>query len=123
LAWGIRGCLDWQSRGLDPPPVVKAATAEYLEAEDALSAWIDEAGHRDPNAFELTQDLFSSWKKYAQEAGEYVGSVRKFSQRLEDRADSIGLRKGRDGHGRRGFYGLRLRSPTSQQQPDDTVQL
>jgi hypothetical protein len=38
-------------RGLDPPPVVKVATKEYLEAEDALSAWIDEAGHRDLNAF------------------------------------------------------------------------
>lgn len=40
LAWAIRGCLDWQRQGLDPPPVVKAATTEYLEAEDALSAWI-----------------------------------------------------------------------------------
>ena len=123
LAWGIRGCLDWQRRGLDPPPVVTTATTEYLEAEDALSAWIDEAGHRDPNAFALTQDLFSSWKKYAQIAGEYVGSVRKFSQRLEDRADSIGLRKGRDSAGRRGFYGLRPHSPITEQEPDDTVPL
>jgi putative DNA primase/helicase len=123
LSWAIRGCLDWQSRGLKPPPVVLAATTEYLEAEDALSAWIDEAGHRDPNAFALTQDLFSSWKKYAQIAGEYVGSVRKFSQRMEDRADSIGLRKGRDNAGRRGFFGLRLYAPTMEQVPDDVVPL
>ena len=122
LAWAIGGCLEWQIQGLSPPSVVKAATSEYLEAEDALSAWIDEAGHRDPNAFAPTQDLFSSWKKYAQIAGEYVGSVRKFSQRLEDRGDLIGLRKGRDSAGRRGFYGLRLQTPNSQQlEPDDAV--
>jgi putative DNA primase/helicase len=123
LAWGIRGCLDWQNQGLDPPSVVKAATAEYLEAEDALSAWVDEAGHRDPNAFELTQDLFSSWKKYALEAGEYVGSARKFAQRLEERADSIGLRRGRNSPGRRGFYGLRLHSPAAQPNNNDIVPL
>jgi putative DNA primase/helicase len=34
LYWMIQGCLDWKKRGLDPPPVVKEATREYLEAED-----------------------------------------------------------------------------------------
>jgi putative DNA primase/helicase len=123
LAWMISGCLDWQHRGLDPPPVVRAATTEYLEAEDALSAWIEEAGDPAANTFELTNSLFNSWRKYAQEAGEYVGSVRKFSQRLEDRGESIGLRKGRDSAGLRGFYGLRLRTSDSQQTPDDQVPL
>ena len=27
---------------------------------------------------------------------------------LQDRAEAIGIRKGRDGQGRRGFYGLRV---------------
>jgi putative DNA primase/helicase len=110
LAWMIDGCLDWQRQGLNPPAVVTAATAEYLEAEDSLAAWLDDAGNTDVNAFEYTNDLFASWKKYAVENGEYVGSMRKFSQRLEERGASIGLRKGRDSTGRRGFYGLRLRT-------------
>ncbi len=33
---GIRGC------GLAPPEAVRAATAAYLEAEDALMAWVEE---------------------------------------------------------------------------------
>jgi putative DNA primase/helicase len=124
LAWMIRGCVDWQSQALNPPAVVRVATTDYLDAEDALGDWLDKAGHRDPNAFELTQDLFNSWKKYALEFGEVVSSVRKFSQRLEDRGESIGLRKGRDkGSGRRGFYGLRLRAPLIQPESDDTVPL
>lgn len=121
LAWMIQGCLDWQRRRLDPPTIVQEATAEYLEAEDALAAWIDEAGHRDPNAFELTIDLFDSWKKYAHESGEYIGSARKFAQKLDDRSTASGLRRGRDSTGRRGFYGLRLRSSATQQAPDDVV--
>jgi putative DNA primase/helicase len=108
LAWMIEGCLEWQQTGLDPPDVVKDATASYLEAEDVLGAWIDEAGERDPNAFETSGALFAAWKKYAQRNGEWVGGSKKFSQRLDERGGSIGLRKDRDSQGRRGFYGLRL---------------
>ena len=43
LAWMIEGCLQWQRKGLAPPAAVTKATNEYLEAEDTVSAWIDEA--------------------------------------------------------------------------------
>jgi putative DNA primase/helicase len=108
LAWMIEGCRDWQTGGLAPPASVKAATANYLEAEDTLAAWIEQAGTRDANAFELTAALFQSWKRHAGQTGEYVGSMRKFAQRLEDRGPSIGLTRGRSSDGQRGFYGLRL---------------
>lgn len=109
LAWIIQGCLEWQRLGLDPPEVVKAATAEYLESEDALAAWIREATDPDPNAFELSTDLFKAWKDYAEAAGEFVGSARTFSSKLEERGSEFGVRKGRNSSGNRGFYGLRLR--------------
>jgi putative DNA primase/helicase len=121
LAWMIEGCLDWQRQGLDPPEVVKAATAEYLEAEDALAAWIREAGDADPNGFELSTELYASWKRFAADSGEYIGSMRKFVQKLEDRGASIGLRKGRNSTGHNGFYGLRLRSCELAPATDDEV--
>jgi putative DNA primase/helicase len=34
----IKGCLEWQSIGLDPPPAVRDATAAYLEAEDTVGS-------------------------------------------------------------------------------------
>ena len=108
LSWMIAGCAAWQRHGLAPPSAVKAATASYLEAEDTLGCWVDEAGDRDPDAFETTAALFQAWRKHAGKSGEYVGSIKKFSQRLEERGETIGLSKGRDREGRRGFFGLRL---------------
>jgi len=110
----IEGCLEWQRCGLAPPDIIKQATASYLESEDTLSAWIEDAGLRDANAWEYTEDLFASWRKFATKSGEHVGSLTKFSQRLQDRSESLGLRKDRDrGSGRRGFYGLRLFVPSA----------
>jgi putative DNA primase/helicase len=108
LAWMIEGCRDWRERGLAPPDAVRAATTAYLEGEDALAAWIEEATENNPTAWEASPALFKSWKAWAERAGEWVGSQRKFTQRLEDRGDAIGVRKGRDNAGRRGFFGLRV---------------
>ena len=120
LAWMIDGCLDWQSRGLNPPAAVRDATKEYLEAEDALSAWLEVAGQRDPDAFELSEDLFGSWKKFAELAGEWAGSQKHLVQRLESRGKALGMIRGRNSAGRRGFLGLRLK-PTHTVD-DDIVQ-
>jgi putative DNA primase/helicase len=108
LAWAIRGCLEWQRIGLSQPECVRAATAAYLEGEDALAAWIDDECQSDPNAWESSTTLFYSWKRYADRSGEHHGSLKKFRQRLEDRSEALGLRPGRNGDGRRGFYGLRV---------------
>ncbi len=85
LAWMIDGCLDWQERGLDPPEVVTSATAAYLEAEDAISAWIDETCERDPAAWTSATDLYLSWKRWTDRTGEHAGSQKRFGQTLEAR--------------------------------------
>ncbi len=111
LHWAIQGCLEWQRIGLAPPPAVQAATAEYLEAEDALAAWIEIAGEHDPNVWESTEALYRSWKSWCDRTGEHAGSMKKFSQRLNDRGAAFGMQKGRDPFGKRGFYGLRVTKP------------
>jgi putative DNA primase/helicase len=105
LAWMVQGCLDWQRDGLSAPAVVKAATAEYLEAEDALTSWIDDKCERSPQAKETSTDLFLSWKNWADAAGEPSGTQRRFSQKLEER----GFGKVKDRNGR-SFLGLRLKT-------------
>ena len=42
LAWCVRGCLEWQRKGLLPPESVKAATAAYQEEEDIIKHFLDE---------------------------------------------------------------------------------
>ncbi|WP_374453612.1 phage/plasmid primase, P4 family [Phenylobacterium sp.] len=104
LAWMIAGCLEWQRVGLAPPSSVRAATDAYLEAEDALAAWIDEACERDPQAWETSTALFSSWNSWADINGEHGGTVRRFIGALEGRG-FLPRRKAQA----RGVLGLRLK--------------
>ncbi len=108
LAWAVQGCLDWQGLGkLDPPQQVVDATEEYFEGEDALGRWLDERCVRDSNAKSLTAELFSDWKQWAESAGEFIGSQRRFSDLLITR----GVEKWRNSGGVRGFQGLGLKNP------------
>ena len=108
LAWALEGCLAWQRLGrLDPPPQVVAATEEYFEAEDALGRWLEERCVREANAKSLTAELFADWKQWAEAAGEFVGSQRRFSDLLITR----GVEKWRNAAGIRGFRGVGLKHP------------
>lgn len=42
LNWALRGCLEWQANGLNPPAKVKAATETYRQESDHLATFIDE---------------------------------------------------------------------------------
>ena len=107
LAWAVAGCLAWQREGLKPPASVVSATEEYFESEDALGRWLDERCVRDANAKSLTAELFGDWKQWADSAGEFIGSQRRFSDLLITR----GVEKWRNTAGVRGFRGIGLKHP------------
>jgi putative DNA primase/helicase len=107
LAWAVAGCLAWQREGLNPPACVQAATEEYFEAEDAIGQWIEERCVREPNAKALTAELFNDWKQWAEAAGEFIGSQKRFADLLLTR----GLEKWRNSVGVRGFRGVGLKDP------------
>ena len=86
-----------------PPAAVTRATAAYLEAEDAIAAWVDDCCTRDASAWETRDALFSSWKLWTESAGEYCGSAKRFYQALEAR----GFNPERRSHGR-GFASLKI---------------
>jgi putative DNA primase/helicase len=71
------------------PKAVVDATAAYMEAEDAISAWIDERCERDPNAWASSSSLFASWTNWATAAGEATGTQKKLTQALETRGFKI----------------------------------
>lgn len=105
FAWGVAGCLAWQQEGLMPPQCVMDATDEYFEAEDALGRWLEERCVRQTSAKSLTAELFNDWKQWAEAAGEFMGSQRRFSDLLLTR----GLEKWRNSFGVRGFQGIGLK--------------
>ena len=96
--------MSWQLIGLAPPKSVCDATAAYLEAEDAVGAWIEECCQCGPQAWASSRTLFGAWNQWATSAGEYVGSQRRFIQALETRG-FVPVRKNTG----RGFAGIELR--------------
>lgn len=67
LAWLIKGCLEWQSRGLDPPPRVIKASKEYRQDEDLLGHFIEDCCYTDPQAETPAKDLYDAFKKWWEE--------------------------------------------------------
>jgi putative DNA primase/helicase len=105
LRWAVDGCLAWQRDGLNPPNAVREATASYLAGEDTFELWRDACTTSDPNAWESSADLWHSWKAWAENAGEFVGKQKSFSQTLMERG-FVYDREG--GSGRKGYRGARL---------------
>ena len=106
LQWMIEGALEWQTERLRPPAAILAATGGYLASEDSLAVWLDECCDRG-STWESSAKLFGSWSKWAASAGEYVGSAKEFTQRLEEK----GFVRRRDGSsGDRGFKGLMVKA-------------
>ena len=105
LGWAIKGCLEWQKIGLQPPSCVLAATEEYFESQDALKRWIDDECVQSERATIATDEAYASWKGWAEKQGEYVGSMKKFADDLVKH----GFTRWRSGQ-KRGLRGLTLRS-------------
>jgi putative DNA primase/helicase len=104
LAWMIEGSILWQRHGLRPPRVVTDATAAYLEAEDAIAAWLEDCCERSADKFTTSSCLFKSWSDWATANGEHVGSTKRFVAALEAR----GFKPGRRNFGR-GFEDIKLK--------------
>jgi putative DNA primase/helicase len=95
LAWVIAGCREWQETGLRPPAIVTAATAEYLEEQDALTAWLLESCQQGAEYRDSAKNLFASWNRWAQSAGLPAGKRTSFLDALrkkgfEERRTNIG---------------------------------
>lgn len=112
LRWAVDGCLEWQRIGLNPPDCVVSATEEYFESEDYLARWLEEECVTEKNAFGLIDELFESWKMWAERNNEIVGSKRRLSDELNKR----GFKRARFGREqKRGFYGLGLKAGPHQE--------
>ena len=110
LAWLVEGCLEWQVEGLQQPEAVRTATEAYLSAEDSLAAWLDEKCERGANLWASSAILFSSWKTWADAAGESPGNSKRFAQALETRGFNPARKRLGNSNPVRGFEGLCLLS-------------
>jgi putative DNA primase/helicase len=110
LAWMIDGCVAWQKDGLAPPAAVTQATEDYLQGEDAIKRWLEECCAEVANEWTDIGTLFHCWKQWAEASGEFAGSSKLFSQRLEEQG-FVRSRTNKD----RGFQGLTIFKPKTEQ--------
>lgn len=85
LAWAVRGCLEWQRIGLQPPDEVIAATNEYRNESDQLGRFIDERCITGDGFQARARALYLEYKKWADGAGETVLTETAFGRRLVER--------------------------------------
>lgn len=105
LAWAIQGCLMWQKEGLNPPPMVADAVAEYFADQDSIAAWLAERCERIPHSTAKSSHLFADWALWAKGRGEEPGNEKRFSEALQRHAAKKRTKTGVV------FLGLRLLLP------------
>jgi putative DNA primase/helicase len=68
LAWAVRGCLEWQSRGMMTPECVMAATRNYRVEEDTLASFLAECCVRGEGKRCKAGDLYKRFKEWLGES-------------------------------------------------------
>lgn len=81
LQWCIDGALAYQKDGLKPPPAVTALTNDYLDEQDILLQWIEDACECGKGDGGLSQ-LFDSWAAYVLPRRYAKGSKKELWARL-----------------------------------------
>ena len=105
LSWAVEGCLLWQTHGLAFPQSVTAATAEYRHESDAVGRFIDERCVVGEYAQARAKSLYTEYKQWTDENGEYTITATAFGRRLAER----GFRKTKDEKGIY-YFGIGLRA-------------
>ena len=104
LNWAIRGCLDWQQSGLQPPAKVQAATQAYRDEMDVFGPFIAECCVIHPHAEVWSSDLSAAYKDWCVANGVKEESQQKFGRYLT--AKGFSMERGTGGKKKR--TGLRL---------------
>jgi putative DNA primase/helicase len=104
LEWMVKGCLAWQSEGLNPPKIIKAALAEYREEEDVLGEFLSECCVEGEGKGIERSQLYKAYQLWADSEGmerRYQLTNKSFTKKLRERGFTA-----RKSHGRRILEGL-----------------
>jgi putative DNA primase/helicase len=104
LNWALLGCLEWQRIGLQPPGVVRVATAEYRAEEDLVGTFIAERTTSDPGAVTPFRVLYESYGSWCNDRSESPVSSKAFGEALSEH----GFAKARLGGGKSARQGVGL---------------
>jgi putative DNA primase/helicase len=90
LAWAVRGCLEWQGKGIGFPPEVINATKEYQVDVDALGAFIEDCCIVGPTLRGKPAQLYDAYDAWCRMNNEHAVSKKMFGMKLKDRGFTAG---------------------------------
>ena len=64
LAWLVRGCLEWQQQGLNPPDQVTTATENYRLDEDTIGQFVSECCEVAADYHSNATDIYNIFKRW-----------------------------------------------------------
>lgn len=86
LAWAVRGCVEWQAKGLGQPPAVEAATAAYRKESNPLHDFFGaRCSFEDPEAKVSRRDLRAAYEVWCREVGATAVGPRRFAEAMKAR--------------------------------------
>ncbi len=94
LAWLVRGCLEWQKQGLNPPQSILSGTEQYRQGEDRFSDFIEDCCFINPTLEVKSSELFKAYRQWCDENGERAVSGRTFGEEIGKKFDSYRKRAG-----------------------------
>lgn len=77
LTWAVRGCLEWQRVGLNPPKAILDAVQQYRRGEDTFQSWLSDCCSIGEGLRASAAALVTSFKVYS---GWRTLSDKKFSE-------------------------------------------
>jgi putative DNA primase/helicase len=84
LAWLVRGFLEWQDKGLNPPEIILDTTAQYKKDEDTIGQFLNNCTRKDPNGSVRAQLLYNNYKLWCENCGYKSVSIKKFGERMTE---------------------------------------
>ena len=104
LAWAVKGCLDWQQSGLNPPESIRRATQSYLDEMDVIGQFLADTTQRSRTARLTKGEAYDAFLRWAQASGNDELSKALFGQGMK----ASGLEEGKNGSKGRYWKGIEL---------------
>jgi P4 family phage/plasmid primase-like protien len=114
LTWAVKGCLEWQKVGLNPPEAVRRATDEYRAEMDQVRQFIEEATVSERRSRTTKSDLFTRYKQWEELNGTDRLRVNDFGSRLK----RLGINEGKSKSLGRYWEGIAIRTTDQTDDPE-----
>jgi putative DNA primase/helicase len=91
LNWMLRGCMEWQEKGLCPPPSVIAGTSEYRQGEDHLGTFIeDRVNFTEPGVDTRKSVIYAAYVNWSHVNGSHPMQAASFGKAMTERGGISG---------------------------------